>query len=315
MPREMELPGAFHDFRSAAAAVLQYLHRRIGFDLWLITRIEGEEWIILQVEDHGYGVNPGSVFRWADTFCIEMVAGRGPHVAPRIDCVKVYADAAIGSNVKIGAYVGYPLMREDGSVFGTLCGIHPAPQPPAIVQEGPLIELLTKMLSTILAAELKTVAGARREERIAAQQCLDPVTDLYDRRAWAQLLAAEEQRCRLYGNGACVVVIELGAQLARARQEGRGQAGDDLLRIAAGRVTSVTREQDIVARTGDSTLAVLALDCDRSGARALVGRLNESLAGERVDAAIAVAHRAPPLLTLDHAWSEAERTASEKKPA
>jgi diguanylate cyclase (GGDEF)-like protein len=205
-------------------------------------------------------------------------------------------------------------MREDGSVFGTLCGIHPAPQPQAIVQEGPLIELLTKMLSTILAAELKTAAGARREERVAAQQHLDPITDLYDRRAWAQLLAAEETRCRLHGNGACVVVIDLGRHFDRARQEGV-QAMDDLLRVAAGCVTSVMREQDIVARIGDSTLAVLALDCDRSGARALVGRLNESLAGERVDAAIAVAHRAPPLLTLDHAWSEAERTASEKKPA
>jgi len=314
MPRDMELAGAFHDFRSAAAAVLQYLHRRIGFDLWLISRVEGEEWIILQVEDHGYGVNPGSVFRWADTFCIEMVAGRGPNIAPRVDCVKVYADAALGGNVKIGAYVGYPLTREDGTVFGTLCGVHPAPQPQAIVQEGPLLELLTKMLSTILAAELKTVTGARREERLAAQQHLDPVTDLYDRHAWQQLLAAEETRCRLYGNVACVAVIELGRQFERAREEGI-QAADDLLRIAGGCVTAVTREQDIVARIGDSTLAVLALDCDRSGSRALVARLNESLAGEQIDAAIAVAHRARPLLTLDHAWSEAERTASEKKPA
>ena len=60
-------PGAFHDFRAASAAVMQYLHhRRIGFDLWMVTRIAG-------VEDHGFGIAPGSVFRWADTFCIEMV--------------------------------------------------------------------------------------------------------------------------------------------------------------------------------------------------------------------------------------------------
>src|SRR5215212_2837610 len=107
--------GAFHDFPAACAAVLQYLHRKIGFDLWMVTRVAGEEWIILQVEDHGFGIAPGSVFRWADTFCVEMVKGSGPNIAPRADCVKVYADAALGRNVRIGAYVGFPLMREDGS--------------------------------------------------------------------------------------------------------------------------------------------------------------------------------------------------------
>jgi diguanylate cyclase len=315
MPAAMEPLGAFHDFRSAAAAVLQYLHRKIGFDLWLVTRVSGEEWIILQAEDHGYGVNAGSVFRWADTFCIEMVAGNGPHIAPRVDCVKVYADAALGrGNVKIGAYVGFPLVREDGTVFGTLCGIHPAPQPAAIVQESPLIELLTKMLSTILGAELRTVGGARREERIAAQRFLDPITDLYDRRAWTELLAAEEERCKLYGNAACVVVVDLGAQYARAQRQGV-QAVDDLMRIAGGCVTAVTREHDVVARVGDATIAVLAAECDRAGGKALIARLNNSLAGEHVEAAIAIAHRSPPLLTLEHAWSDAERTATEQGPA
>ena len=307
-------PGAFHDFRSACAAVMHYLHRRIGFDLWMITRVEGEEWIILQVEDHGFGVVPGSVFRWADTFCCEMVKGAGPHIAPRTDRVAVYADAAIGRDVKIGAYVGFPLLREDGSVFGTLCAVHPSPQPPAIVQESSLVELLTRLLSTILATELKTVAGARRSERVAAQQFLDPVTDLYDRRGWGKLLAAEEARCKLYGNAACVIAVELRSQYERAAAQG-ADAVDELLRLAAGCVTAVTRENDIVARVGPSTLAVLGVECDRGGAKAMMARLNSSLAGENVDAAIAIAHRSPPLLTLEHAWSEAERSASERNPA
>ena len=307
-------PGAFHDFPAACAAVLQYLHKRIGFDLWMVTRAEGEEWIILQVEDHGYGVSPGSVFRWADSFCHEMVKGNGPHIATRSDCVKVYADAPIGRQVRIGAYVGFPLTREDGSVFGTLCAIHPAPQPAAITGEAALIELLTRLLSTVLASELKSVPGQRREERLLAQTCLDGVTDLYDRRGWAMLLAAEEERCKRYGTRACVLVIDVAAQHGRAEHRG-GEAPGDLLRIAAGCVTAVTRENDVVARVGDHTFALLAVDCDRQGAQALVLRLNESLAGQNVEATIGVAHRAPPLLTLEHAWNQAERTATEAKPA
>jgi diguanylate cyclase (GGDEF)-like protein len=309
-------PGAFHDFPSACSAVLEYLHRKIGFDLWMVTRVEGEEWIILQVEDHGYGVAPGSVFRWADTFCYEMVKGAGPNIAPRVDCVKVYADAALGRNVRIGAYVGFPLTREDGSLFGTLCAVHPAPQPPAITAEQPLIALLTRMLSTVLAADLRTADGARREERIAAQKFLDPVTDLYDARGWAMLLSAEEARCRAYGSAACVIAVDIAAQLERATQQQRGaRAGDEMLRIAARCITAVTREHDVVARVAPGSFAVLAVECDRAGAKALVARLNDSLAGERVDAVIATAHRAPPMLTLDHAWDQARRTAAEAKPA
>lgn len=308
------LPGAFPDFRSAAAAVLDYLHRRIGFDLWMVTRVAGEEWIILQVEDHGYGVQSGTVFQWADSFCQLMVKGSGPHIAPRTDCIQVYADAPMSRNVKIGSYVGFPLTREDGSVFGTLCAIHPAPQPGQVVSEHPLVALLAQLLSTILAAELKSVQGARREERLAAQQSLDPVTDLYDRAGWQRLLAAEEVRCKLYGNTACVIVADLSAQHARATQQGE-QAVEDLLRVAGGCVSAVTRGDDIVARTGPAQFAVLGLECDRAGARALVARMNASLAGEHVEASIAVVHRAPPVSTLEDAWREAERTASQDKPA
>jgi len=34
--------------------VLAFLHRRLGFDLWMVTRTEGDNWIVLQTEDHGY---------------------------------------------------------------------------------------------------------------------------------------------------------------------------------------------------------------------------------------------------------------------
>lgn len=54
----------FKDFESASKAILDFLHKRLGFDLWMITRREGDDWIILQTEDHGYGVKPGSVLKW-----------------------------------------------------------------------------------------------------------------------------------------------------------------------------------------------------------------------------------------------------------
>jgi len=97
---------SFSDFETSGRAVLAFLHRRLGFDLWMVTRTEGDDWIVLQSEDHGYGVAPGTVFRWADSFCSEMVKGNGPRIAPRSDVVPAYAAAPIGRQVQIKAHVG-----------------------------------------------------------------------------------------------------------------------------------------------------------------------------------------------------------------
>ena len=70
------------DFAGASREVLSFLHQRIGMDLWMVSRADNEDWVVLAAEDHGYGVRQGDVFRWADTFCSLMVNGDGPRVAP-----------------------------------------------------------------------------------------------------------------------------------------------------------------------------------------------------------------------------------------
>ena len=90
-------------FSRIAQDALRQLHARMGFGLWMLTRAEGEDWIVLAAEDHGYNLEPRSVFRWSDSFCSRMVQGLGPRIAP--DAVKIpeYASAPIGKYTKIGA--------------------------------------------------------------------------------------------------------------------------------------------------------------------------------------------------------------------
>ena len=73
----------FKKFEEAGQIVLKFLYQRFGFNLWMITRAEGDDWIVLQSEDNGYNVKPGQVFRWADSFCSHMVKGKAPTIAPR----------------------------------------------------------------------------------------------------------------------------------------------------------------------------------------------------------------------------------------
>ncbi|WP_295994039.1 hypothetical protein [Rugamonas sp.] len=103
------------DFAEASRATMAFLRERCGFQLWMVTRAEGEDWIVLHADDHGYGVRAGQVYRWTDSFCSRMVRGLGPRVAPDSARVDSYAAAPIGRLVDIGAYIGIPLTRADGA--------------------------------------------------------------------------------------------------------------------------------------------------------------------------------------------------------
>ena len=90
---------AFDDFKAASTEVMNYLHSQLGFKLWMVTRTESEDWIVLNANDHGYEVAPGDVFRWTDSFCSRMVKGQGPRIAPSSKAVPAYAAAPIGQQV------------------------------------------------------------------------------------------------------------------------------------------------------------------------------------------------------------------------
>lgn len=282
---------AHNDFDSAARAVIAFLHQRLGFGLWMVTRTEGDDWIVLQSEDHGYNVAPGTVFRWADSFCSRMVQGQGPRVAPDSAQVPAYAAAPIGRQVSIGSYIGAPLYNEDGSLFGTLCAIDPERQPAAIAQEQELVELLAALLSTILQAELKATEAVRRSERLEVEAYTDPMTTLYNRRAWEGLLAREEERCRRYGHPAYVIAVDLD-DLKRVNDTLGHAAGDGFIIRAAGALRQAAREADVVARVGGDEFVILAVECDRAGADAIVERLRAALAAANVSASIGMAARA-----------------------
>ena len=292
------------NFQEASRATLAFLHQRLGFSLWMVTRTQGNDWTVLHAEDHGYGVRPGTVFQWADSFCSEMIKGNGPRIAPDSGEVPAYRNAPIGRQVPIQAYVGVPLRHSDGSLFGTLCAIDPKRQPIAIAQEQPLVELLANLLSTLLQWELKAEQEERRSERLALDAATDVLTGLSNRRAWNDLLGREEERCRRYGHQAAVLIADLNG-LKEVNDSAGHAAGDRLLQKAAEALHSAARETDLVARLGGDEFGILAIECDRDGAQALLDRARTALHEAGVGAAVGMAAREPGS-GLQAAWERAD---------
>lgn len=288
----LETISPFSGFESAARGVLSFLHEKLGFRMWMVTRTEGEDWIMLQVEDHGYGVEEGSVFCWSDSFCSRMVRGEGPCFAPKVSQVPAYLEAPIAQQVAIGSYIGIPIVLSDGSLFGTLCAIDPEPQSEAISHQIPTIELLAKLLSTLLEKELQYNEQARYLERVEAQSMSDVLTELYNRRGWEKLLKAEENRCQRYGHSAGIIYIDLD-DLKLINDTKGHSAGDKLLYHAAKMITAVVRKQDVTARIGGDEFVVLGVECNANEISTLAIRIETALSQAGIAASIGYAARHP----------------------
>ena len=282
----------FKKFEEAGQIILKFLYQRFGFKLWMITRTEGDDWIVLQSEDHGYNVKPNQVFSWADSFCSHMVKGKAPTIAPRSEDVPLYANAPISKLVNIKAYIGQPLTNEDGSLFGTLCAIDPQPQSEAILQDAELIEVLAKILSYTLQAELKEVEHLRKLERIEFESLTDVLTGLFNRRAWDKVVHLEEERAKRYGHPTAILMLDLND--LKAVNDSLGHfAGDGLIQKAASTLKQCVRASDIVARLGGDEFGILSIENNQEGAELLLERILQAFEKAGISTAIGLAMRNP----------------------
>lgn len=275
----MTVPTPFHPastFGEAGDIVIDYLQAAIPLSFWSVTRYESDTQVYLAVHDSAYGLRPGDACRWSDSMCRFMTSG-APMIAPDVDRVPEYATAGIRANVPIRAYVGLPIVGPGGEIFGTLCGIDPAPQPDHLVDHAPLLAVLAQLLSALLLADLQRTEAQRQAERFAAEAEIDALTGLYNRRGWDRFLQLEEARYRRFGDVGSVIVLDLNGVKSVNDQFGH-DVGDDHLRRAAQVLRDNTRAVDIVARLGGDEFGILAANTGPDQADVLVERLEQRLA-------------------------------------
>ncbi|MBK6725879.1 MAG: sensor domain-containing diguanylate cyclase [Xanthomonadales bacterium] len=283
----------FPDFASASRAVVGFLNAEVPLAVWSVNRAEGETMLVLQPSaDNGYGLKPGDSMRFADTLCAAMVAGRAPHIAPDVEAVAGYRDAPARRHVPIGSYLSFPLQRADGALFGTLCGFDPQAQSPSLVDQQPLIELLSRQLSTILQFDLERESAWRTALQHEAAAMTDALTGLGNRRAFDLLGEREEQRCRDIGQRLGVLVIDLDGLKPVNDTQGHA-AGDALLRRAGAVLTASVPTTAHLSRIGGDEFAVLLPGHGLAAVERLAGVLGGALAASGIDASLGCAERKP----------------------
>lgn len=306
----------FGSFAAAAQQTLEFLHTRVGMDLWLVTRVTEDRQTAISAHPAGL-VQPGMALPWAEGFCSRMVAGNGPRVASVTAAVPAYAEVQMGLAARVGAYLGVPLVGADGALFGTLCGFSLRAQPSTLSRSLPLVEHTARLLATLLDAE-RTVVGSRREtaDAVAAGD-RDPLTNVLNRRGWNREMQREEARCRRTSSTASVLVLDLD-DLETGTAAAGPAAGNRRLRGAADILIDSSRTDDVVARTGTAEFAVLlahpagAADAEVGTADATyLARLHDQLNAAGLPASVGLATR-EDAEGLSGAW---QRAAAAKQAA
>jgi diguanylate cyclase (GGDEF)-like protein len=264
-------------FDAACALVVGYLARVAPMGMWAVTRIVDGRQVFLTVDSPGYPVVAGAEFPYATSMCRSMVTGAAPRVAPEVQAVPQYADAAaLALPLVVGAYVGTPIVRPDGELFGTVCGYDPRMQPETLHDLHPLLDLLSSLLSAVLESDSAATAAARELEQARREADTDQLTGLLNRRGWDRFLEREEQRYRRFGDPACVVVLDLD-RLKLVNDTQGHEAGDRYIRRAAETLAETARTGDVLARLGGDEFGLLAVGASVEQTVELVERLEKAL--------------------------------------
>ncbi len=283
---------AFDNFEEASRSVLDYLQNRLGFGLWMTTRTNLPHWIVLEARDRFYNVESGAVFKWADSFCARMVEGLGPNIVLDTSKNQVYASAEIGKQIPIGAYIGMPMRGDDGSLFGTLCAIDPNPQTLDIDSELPHIQLLARMLSTILGRELLLAERERELAQLRIDVNSDALTKLLNRNGWDLAVKREQARFDRYGSPIVLFMLDLNG-LKKVNDTYGHRQGDEFIKSAADCLRSSVRGSDVVAKLGGDEFAIMAIECTPETADELFEKIRASFASKNIEVSIGKAVHEP----------------------
>jgi diguanylate cyclase (GGDEF)-like protein len=295
----------YADFAAASRGVLEFLRTHVPLGLWMVTRTDGQRWIVLQAADQRYGIKPGDVLPYAESLCAQRLACSAPDIAPDVDQVEAYRDAPARRRAPIRAYISLPLVLENGTAFGTLCALDPAPQQPELTRHHELLALLARQLATVLHFDLAREDAWREATLARAAAETDALTGCLNRRGWEQHCAREEQRCRDLGSALAVLVIDLD-DLKRINDTQGHAAGDALIRRAAELMGANAGPGRVFARTGGDEFALLLPNHTLAEATRVHDSLRAALEGSGIEASIGLAER-KPYRDLQDAWQRADQ--------
>jgi len=152
--------------------ILEVVCRTTGMGFAAVARVTDERWIACAVRDEiAFGLQPGGELEVATTICDE-IRDSGRHVV--IDHVaedENFCRHPTPQRYGFQSYISVPIVRPDGSFFGTLCSIDPRPARLNTPETVGMFKLFAELIGFHLDSQerLKQSETALLDERQTAQ--------------------------------------------------------------------------------------------------------------------------------------------------
>lgn len=176
-------------------------------------------------------------------------------------------------------YVLATLSRAEG-VFGLLYVDDHAAKRPRTFETS-----LVRTLVTIASVSMDNSTLLQRSQELAMR---DPLTGLFNRRAFSERLLAEIERCRIAGG--CLTYVMIDVDDFKKINDTHGHAhGDSVLKKLADTLSRASRSVDVVGRYAGDEFVVLISNVDRTLARSLVARISADLRAQNLSCSLGAA--------------------------
>lgn len=108
--------------------LLSVICQTTGMGFAAVARVTEDRWITCASEDHlEFGLKPGDELQVKTTICDSIRDDRKAVVIDNVSEDPDYHDHHTPAMYNLQSYISMPIIRKDGSFFGTLCAIDPKP--------------------------------------------------------------------------------------------------------------------------------------------------------------------------------------------
>ena len=133
-----------------------------------------------------------------------------------------------------------------------------------------------RLLELILGHTAQAIRRIRLQEELVMQANHDPLTGLYNRRYFNQVIEAELSRSARYAHPLAFLMIDVN-RFKEINDRFGHQMGDDVLQGVAKLLQDAVRDSDLVVRYGGDEFLVVLLEASE-GVEAVVGRIEAAVA-------------------------------------
>lgn len=153
-------------------AILEVICRTTGMGFAAVARVTDTDWVACAVRDEiNFGLAPGGELKVETTICSEIRDSGQAVIIDHVAGDEVFCGHPTPEMYGFQSYVSVPILRKDGSFFGTLCAIDPKPANLKAKQTLGMFKLYAELISFHLETQerLDISEAALLDERRTAE--------------------------------------------------------------------------------------------------------------------------------------------------